>query len=43
MPVSLPDDTQLAGTVSVAETTILILNDFAKLEKWSEEEKYETK
>ena len=43
MPVSLTDDTKLAGTVSVAETRIIILKDSAKLDKWSEKEKDETK
>lgn len=43
MLVSLTDDTELAGPVSVAETRIVILNDFAKLQKWSEKEKDETK
>lgn len=41
--VKLTEDTKLAGTVSITETRVLILNDSAKLEKWSEKEKYEIK
>lgn len=39
MPVSLTDDTSLAGAVSIAETRIRILNYCSKLKKLSEKEK----
>lgn len=39
MPVSLTDDTSLAGAVSVKETRIIILNYFSKLGKLFEKEK----
>lgn len=38
MLVLLTDDTELAGPVSVAETRIIILNYFAKRQKWSEKD-----
>lgn len=39
MPVSLTDDTSLAGAVSIAETRIIILNYCSKLKTLSEKEK----